>query len=235
MWSYYGSKTNVVDYYPKPLFGSIVEPFAGSARYSLKYFDRDITLIDKYKVITDIWDWLKLASPADVLSLPRIKKGETLNDYVFDDNAQKLLLGFIIQFGVATPGLSPSPQKMDNRSNFIDYTLKRISENIFKIRHWKIINGEYSDQENIQATWFIDPPYQFGGHKYRWSNKRIDFLKLADWCKSLSGQQIVCENDKANWLPFINLSSFHGTKGMSNEVFYTNVPTSYGVEQLKLL
>lgn len=32
MFSYYGAKTKIVDYYPKPLFDKIVEPFAGSAR-----------------------------------------------------------------------------------------------------------------------------------------------------------------------------------------------------------
>lgn len=47
MFSYYGSKSKVVDLYPSPKFGKIIEPFAGSARYSLKYFDRDVLLVDK--------------------------------------------------------------------------------------------------------------------------------------------------------------------------------------------
>lgn len=51
MWSYYGAKTNLVGYYPKPKYDRIIEPFAGSARYALKYFDRDILLIDKYPVM----------------------------------------------------------------------------------------------------------------------------------------------------------------------------------------
>ena len=51
MFSYYGSKSKVVDLYPRPKFDKIIEPFAGSARYALKYFDRDVLLVDKYEVI----------------------------------------------------------------------------------------------------------------------------------------------------------------------------------------
>ncbi len=54
MFSYYGSKSKVVDLYPSPKFGKIIEPFAGSARYSLKYFDRDVLLVDKWEVIIKI-------------------------------------------------------------------------------------------------------------------------------------------------------------------------------------
>lgn len=54
MWSYYGAKTNVINFYPRPKHDKIIEPFAGTARYALKYFDRDILLVDKYEVITKI-------------------------------------------------------------------------------------------------------------------------------------------------------------------------------------
>jgi site-specific DNA-adenine methylase len=35
MFSYYGSKSKIVKYYPCPAHDKIIEPFAGSARYSL--------------------------------------------------------------------------------------------------------------------------------------------------------------------------------------------------------
>lgn len=47
MFSYYGSKSKLVNLYPEPLHDTIIEPFAGSARYSLKYWDKDIYLIEK--------------------------------------------------------------------------------------------------------------------------------------------------------------------------------------------
>ncbi len=45
--------------YPPPKFDKIIEPFAGSARYSLKYWQKDVTLIDKYEVIVRTWKWLQ--------------------------------------------------------------------------------------------------------------------------------------------------------------------------------
>lgn len=38
MWSYYGSKTNIISYYPKPTEDKIIESFCGTARYALEYF-----------------------------------------------------------------------------------------------------------------------------------------------------------------------------------------------------
>ena len=44
---YYGSKSKIVNKYPEPEYGKkIIEPFAGTAQYSLKYWDRDIVLIE---------------------------------------------------------------------------------------------------------------------------------------------------------------------------------------------
>lgn len=30
-------------------------------------------------------------------------------------------------------------------------------ENLYKIKHWQIINDDYSAAPDIEATWFIDP------------------------------------------------------------------------------
>lgn len=87
MLSYYGSKSKVVNLYPSPKFDKIIEPFAGSARYSLKYFDRDVLLVDKYQVVVDVWHYLQQASEADILKLPKIQKGEKVSDYKVSDEA----------------------------------------------------------------------------------------------------------------------------------------------------
>jgi len=72
MFSYYGSKSKIVDYYPPPKHKRIIEPFAGSARYSLKYWQNDVLLVDKYPVIIEVWNYLKNASVNDILKLPRL-------------------------------------------------------------------------------------------------------------------------------------------------------------------
>ena len=66
MWGYYGSKSKIVNKYPVPKHDKIIEPFAGTAQYSLKYFDKDILLIEKYDVIVRLWTWLKKCSKKEL-------------------------------------------------------------------------------------------------------------------------------------------------------------------------
>lgn len=231
MWSYYGSKTNVVNSYPHPIHSDIEECFAGYARYSLRHFEKNITLTDKYKVVTDLWKWLQLCSPHDILSLPRPIIGQTLNDFKWDCIEAKHLMGFIIQYGVASPGITPTALKFKSRGNFINYTLNRISKELFKIKHWTIIEGSYEDRPMREATWFVDPPYQIGGHKYKHSNKKIDFSSLGRWCQELPGQVIVCENMEADWLPFVKLKNNHTQVKESVEAIWTNYHTHFNNEQ----
>lgn len=226
MWSYYGNAKNRVDAYPKPKFNKIIEPFAGSAQYSLKYFENDILLVDKYPVIIKIWHFLQQASAQDVLRLPRMKTGEKLDDYNFDCEGEKLLMSFLIGFGSAAPRKTVT-KKLDARPNFINFNLQKIAGNLFKIKHWVIRQGSFESIDNIEATWFLDAPYQHGGHIYIESNKNIDFPTLAKWPTSRAGQLIVCENDKANWLPFKPMVSHKTLSGQNKEVIYTNLPSAF--------
>jgi len=96
MFSYYGSKSKIVDYYPPPKHKRIIEPFAGSARYSLKYWQNDVLLVDKYPVIVDVWNYLKNASEQDILKLPILKKGDDVRTFGLTKD-EMLLLGFSCQ------------------------------------------------------------------------------------------------------------------------------------------
>lgn len=235
MWSYYGSKTNVVKLYPKPIYDHIIEPFAGAGKYALRYFDRSVTLVDKYPDIITIWEYLKSASEKDILTLPKVERGQTLNDFNFDCDGAKLLMGFVIAKGGQSPRITPSPNATIARPNTINFSLKKIASQLFKIRHWNFICGSYEDIQNQKATWYIDPPYQFGGHVYVKSNKDIDFTSLAKWCKSRNGQIIVCENSKADWLPFIPIGDQKGIYSWQTESMWTNLETSYSKHQLSIL
>lgn len=188
MWSYYGSKANIVKYYPRPRCPKIIEPFAGTARYALKYFENDVLLVDQYDVIIKIWLWLQKCSPGDILGLPRsMKPGQTLNDFTFSCEEEKLLMGFLCAKGVERPRIKATTRVMIERPNFINFSLQRIAGNLFKIKHWKIQHGSYLDIPNQVATWFIDPPYQYGGHAYVMSNKKINFAQLAQYCLTRAG------------------------------------------------
>ena len=67
MWSYYGSKSKIINCYPPPKHDMIIEPFAGSARYSLKYWNNVVILVEKYDLIVKLWKWLQQAQKEDIL------------------------------------------------------------------------------------------------------------------------------------------------------------------------
>lgn len=231
MFSYYGSKSKVVHLYPRPKFDKIIEPFAGSARYSLKYFDRDVLLVDKYEVIVKIWKWLQKASPKDILSLPDLKLGDKIDRKDFDCIEQAWLMGFIVNQGVSSPRLTVSMMATEEK---MKRQKRTIAENLYKIKHWRVELGSYEDIPNQEATWFIDPPYQFGGEYYWTGNKNIDYPTLADWCKSRDGQVIVCENTKADWLPFYAAQEMTGTKHTTTEAIWSNYPHNFQARQASL-
>lgn len=224
MFSYYGSKSKVVTKYPKPIHQRIIEPFAGSARYALEYFWLEVTLVEKYPVVASIWKYLQKCSQKDIMSLPKMKAGESTDNFKFDCQEAKWLMGFIINQGTSAPRKSVSKVfgggKMEQ---LIERDKKRIADNLHKIRHWKIIQGDYTWLSNdVVATYYIDPPYQYGGEYYHSSvnNKHINYEKLAEWCRSRRGQVIVCENSKADWMDFEYLTDLSGSKNRTKEVIW---------------
>ena len=212
MWGYYGSKSKIIGEYPTPTKDKVIEPFAGTAQYAFKYFDRDVEIYDKYDVIINIWKWLQKCSPKDILSLPELKVGENVDDFNWDCDEAKHLVGFIISGGATQPKKSPTKWKTELRPNTQKYKKSLIASNLFKIRDWKIECKSYEDIENKDATWFIDPPYEEGGIYYRHSSKNIDFLHLSKWCQERVGEVIVCEKQGASWLPFEPLIDVKGLK-----------------------
>jgi site-specific DNA-adenine methylase len=236
MFSYYGSKSKVVDLYPSPKYGKIIEPFAGSARYSLKYFDRDVLLVDKYKVIVDVWHYLQQASEKDILRLPRLKQGMKISELNLSEG-ERLFVGFMAGVAQGKPAHKVTPFASVHFEESRKSLWQTIAEQLYKIRHWEIRLGSYDEIENQEVTWFIDPPYQFGGeHQYKFGNKAINYQALADWCSSRSGQAIVCETTRANWLPFYPMKQIQGVANTdTTEAIWSNYPHNFQARQLSLL
>ena len=229
MFSYYGSKSKIVDYYPPPKHKKIIEPFAGSARYSLKYWQNDVLLVDKYPLIIEVWKYLQQATEKDIKGLPELKEGDNINNYNITEQERNLLRFCIVQ-GSASGQNTPSSQYC--LRNIHKQNINRIVANLHKIKHWEIKLSSYEDLENEEATWFIDPPYMFGGEYYKESNKNINFNNLAEWCKTRNGQTIVCENTKANWLDFKPLRQIQGARNTKTvEAIWSNHKTNYDAVQ----
>jgi len=206
-FSFYGGKYRIAPKYPQPLQDRIIEPFAGSAGFSLRYPDKQINLYDIDPKICGVWDYLINASEAEVASLPDIPNDKTVDDFNLPQEV-KWLIGFCLQSGVSRPAKSPSSwAKSNSNPTQTDATFwgekrrNRIVSQLKYIRHWTIENKSYAEIDNCDAYWFIDPPYNNrAGLKYKYSD--IDFCHLADWCKSRQGSVVVCENVGADWLPF---------------------------------
>ena len=230
MFSYYGSKSRIIDRYPPPKYGKIIEPFAGSARYALKYWDREVLIVDKWEDLILVWNWLKECSKKDILSLPKLTKGLDIRILNLS-KAEKTFLSFLAASG--RPSNIVTAFMDHDNSNQNRY--KIISEKLHRIRHWEIRHGCYTDLKNDTATWFIDPPYQFGGEHYKESGKNLNFNSLSDWCKSRNGQVIVCENTKANWMDFKPMRKIQGANNTgTTEAIWSNLPTAFDNQQGQL-
>lgn len=235
MWGYYGSKSKIISKYPAPIYNTIIEPFAGTAQYALKYWDKEIILIEKYDVICNLWKWLQKCSEKDILTIRQLKYGESTDNFQWDCQEQKDLVGFIITGAPSIPKKTASRWKTVERPNTQQFRLETIANNLHKIRHWKIICGDYTEAPDIIATWFIDPPYVVGGKYYKYGSKYLDYNFLGNWCKQKQGQVIVCEAEGQNWLPFKPLVSSRGNKYQHKEVMWTNQLPLIEPNQLPLI
>lgn len=228
-FSYFGSKSRIAKYYPKPKYPLIIEPFAGAAWYSVHHVQRDnlvrAWLNDKYDVIYRIWKWLiEKATPEEILSVPILKKGFNIRHLLYSIPFEfRDLLGFCYGQGYAT--LPNKVTEWGLKGSFtggqVSRRLHSISKLVTMISNWHSTNEEYFNLKNTKATWFIDPPYQQGGEHY--VHNKIDYKRLADWCKSRKGQVIVCENEKADWLPFerfINQKNQKKSERIAESIFY---------------
>jgi len=63
-FGYYGGKFRAAPHYPAPLHKTIIEPFAGSAGYAMRHYERQVILIEKYAAYEGIADMVADAESA---------------------------------------------------------------------------------------------------------------------------------------------------------------------------
>lgn len=226
-FGYYGGKwRDAVKHYPEPIFGTIVEPFAGSAGYALRYFYRRILLCEIDPILSQVWHYLIRVSPKEILAIPDVEEGQSVDDLKICQEA-RWLVGFWLNRGVASPKKTPSKWMRDGirpGSFWGDRVRNTIATQVGAIRHWKILQCSYAEAPALRnATWFVDPPYQHAGQHYRYGSDQIDYSALSGWCRTRPGQVIVCENQGADWLPFLPLAAVKTTRAAqrSKEVYWT--------------
>ena len=207
-----------------------MEPFAGAAGYSLRYPDRNIILVERYAVVAEMWRYLIGVSEAEIRRIP-------LNPEHVDDlpawvpQPARHLIGWWFNNATASPRLQLSAGRKkkagmgDKMEGWTEATRERVASQLSAIRHWKIIEGDYTDVPYLSAevTWFIDPPYNNAAGRHYALGNDLDYAALGRWCRERRGQVIVCENEGAKWLPFRTFATFPSSingRG-SREVIWT--------------
>lgn len=216
---HYGAKYRLSRLLPEPTHKTIIEPFAGSACYSVMHgAGKDVILCDIDPQTAAIWQWLITASVSDIMALPPTL--EEIKDVRLIDAPEPAR--WLVQRWLTPQGgrshTYPPPSCVElskrpcKRNVFWGKGIRqRIAEQIPLIRHWRIECAEWESVCGPKATYIFDPPYQLNNGSYdkntygKGSIKNVDFDELARVCKSLDGQVIVHEQEGATWLPFVTL------------------------------
>ena len=202
--SYYGGKSKIAHLYPEPSHALIVEPFAGSAAYSwLHRKDREIWLNDLDARTYSIWKFLTSPEACDIVETfvpDSVEPGQKVSDTIPAE-----LPGLIeicrAEANQGTQGAKGVHDQITSMGAKCWKVKRKLREVIPEVANWKVTNVSYEDLANVEATWFVDPPYKNpAGARYRTSN--INYDQLGWWCLGRRGQTIVCEGYGANWLPF---------------------------------
>jgi hypothetical protein len=226
----FGSKWSLAKHYPAPKFARVIEPFARGACYSLWYAKPGMQFIwnDIDPEIMECWKWL-LDNPRyarDIADIPvgTLREGLDLRMHMSWDAANWVRLWQRLGRNDCW-----TVSKWNNKPGMWQQSVKDTTiEAISWLKENTVVDlqcGEYFNLPDVEATWFIDPPYQHQpGSVYPFGD--VDYAMLAKWCQLLPGQVIVCEQEGADWLPFrkfrdVNAGCAHHAKKTMTEVIWT--------------
>ena len=166
-FGYYGGKwRDSVKHYPKPQFETIVEPFAGSAGYSLRYASYKVRLYEIDPLLVALWKYLIRVKPSEILSIPDVPPNGTVDDLNICEEA-RWLVGSWLNRATTRPRKGPSKwmrEKVRPGSFWGARVRTTIASQVEAIRHWKVYESSYEDcPSGRNATWFIDTALSKGG------------------------------------------------------------------------
>lgn len=228
---YFGGKKALARHYPSPLFNRIIEPFAGSAGYSLHWAtpDTDVILVEADGRVADLWRRLQRMSLDELMSIECPPLGSRCDEP-------------LINLSAASENTLRSRRFSDSQvtGRMVEKwpgARASIARKLDLIRSWRVIHGRYEKIDvlrlgGVSATWHVDPPYaprqgesrgsRGGGYGPGCTSRDIDYAHLGRWCRTLPGQVMVCEQADATWLPFqpfrsIRTTSTAGSTMMAHE------------------
>jgi len=208
MFPYFGSKRRAAYRYPEPEYSTVIEPFAGSASYSLHHRPEKVIAVEYDRRVFELWQRL-----LELRETPPPPEIGTRTEDLFH-----MLLTYSEH--ALTSKYMTVTSRMVRDWNAIH---RRILEESRYVRGaFTFLQGSYEDAPDIEATWFIDPPYQYANKRgYLHGASSINFDRLREFCLSRKGQVIVAEQEGADWLDFKPLFSQPSHRGSrSTEVVY---------------
>lgn len=224
LFSRFGAKYRVARHLGPPRRDEVVEPFAGSACYSLFWEPKRVSLYDKDADVRRCWDWLLGCSVEDIMRLPApIRSNE---EWLALPDGPRQVIYWNVGFAQPRVGRHLPPWYLhyintgertgamlgNNKWRSWDESNRAlIARQRPKLDKWTFEQLDYRDIPLREAHWHVDPPYSGKpGRAYR--HNRIDYADLARWCRSLPGAADVCENRGADWLPFEPLTRARTTR-----------------------
>lgn len=213
MFPYFGSKKRIASLYPAPVYPLVIEPFAGSMAYSCYWRPEKAVGFEADERVVALW--------GRMLTITGDEPAPCIGTQT-DDLLVKLMS---YSEHALTSGTMTVTSRMVRDWESLHRRWAREAE--WMIDHLTVIHDDYTAADDIEATWFIDPPYQRANRRgYRFGGSTIDFDELAAWCKSRRGQVIVCEQEGADWLPFVPLTDVATHRGSRSAeiVWFNNLP-----------
>lgn len=229
MFYYYGGKHRLAGSYPPPEHDTIIEPFAGSAAYAMRYVRlrsiRRVLLIEKDPRVVDTWQRLLRMTVADLRAYPIPEVGERTEDFLVMTTATSNAIAGCTWMSVT----ERQPDLLRKMLRRMEPLLEAAREKV------TVVLGDYREAPDIEATWFVDPPYtrhdraadgtnrpQGAGYAKGCGTDSIDYAELGVWCRERRGQRIVCEYAGADWLPFEPLPTggFDGLSRSAGEAYW---------------
>ena len=224
MFYYYGGKTRRFKHYPKPAHPLIIEPFAGSAGYGVSHLMRDsrlaLMLVEKDPEIAGLWRKILAAAPEQVERWHIPSVGERSSDRFVMLAAASNAIGTCSSIKVSERIQKEALRQRKKVAKALRLCQGRIS----------LIEGCYTEAPDVEATWFIDPPYKVPenysgkarlpagmGYARGCNSESINYDLLARWARARRGQVLVCEYAAATWLPFQPLMQCSNTVGLVYE------------------
>ena len=237
-FSYYGSKWRGASRYGHPRRDLVIEPFAGSACYSVRWEAPNVRLYDVSEDVCIAWDWLINCSTDDVKNVP--DAFSTTEEWLALPDGPRQVVDWNINYGqgrvsktlakwylhyVNTGERIGRLASHGRHRSGCPFWRREVKDRIIQqkplIENWSVENLSYENIPLEEAHWHVDPPYQ-GKPGRGYEHNQVDYAHLGEWCRNLPGAVDVCENEGADWLPFEILYKMNTQKSIkdSHEVVW---------------